>query len=558
MDSIKNNKRTQIVIGSIDSRSKRPKGEMPNLIGGGGDGREPSWLVPNGSQEEQEEHVLPSSQVSMMSVDMTPDSLIDRDEDLNEEEEEDDHQYNHHEGEQNEHDDEDDLYESHLNEVHDEEREDERGGEASSTSHHASEKPSLEAFDSSVTVIVDEENSEDDARGESWQRPSTRSMLTIQTGASFYSSTSSGDSHEGSPSQAENSSPVMSDVKPKKDSQRQETRTCDDIETFGCDADEPLLLPNSQRFVLFPIKYPDIWNFYKRAQASFWTTEEVDLGKDWKDWNRLKPEEKHFLTHVLAFFAASDGIVNENLVERFSQEVQVPEAKCFYGFQIAMENIHSEMYSLLIDTYVKDPQEKHRLFNAIQTMPFVMKKADWALKWIASDDISFAERLVAFAAVEGIFFSGSFASIFWFKKRGMMPGLTFSNELISRDEGLHCDFACLLFSHIVHPPPVSRIQQIIRDAVQLEEEYLCDALPVALIGMNAQLMCQYIQFVADRLLTELNCPKLYNAENPFDFMENISLEGKSNFFEKRVGEYQKMSVMAADGNKHVFTLDADF
>ncbi|CAG0897268.1 unnamed protein product [Darwinula stevensoni] len=328
--------------------------------------------------------------------------------------------------------------------------------------------------------------------------------------------------------------------------------------------DEPLLRENPNRFVIFPIQYHDIWKMYKKAEASFWTAEEVDLSKDMNDWEKLKPQEQHFISHVLAFFAASDGIVNENLVERFSQEVQVTEARCFYGFQIAMENVHSEMYSLLIDTYVKDPQERHKLFNAIETMPCVKRKADWAFDWINHETATYGERVVAFAAIEGIFFSGSFASIFWLKKRGLMPGLTFSNELISRDEGLHCDFACLMFKHLVHKPTEERIRYIIADAVAIEQEFLTEALPVAMIGMNCSLMRTYIEFVADRLLLELGCSKasgylclMYNSENPFDFMEHISLEGKTNFFEKRVGEYQKCGVMA-DKESHTFTLDAHF
>ncbi|KAL8606852.1 hypothetical protein ACOMHN_036490 [Nucella lapillus] len=298
---------------------------------------------------------------------------------------------------------------------------------------------------------------------------------------------------------------------------------------------------------------------YKKAEASFWTAEEVDLSKDLGHWDKLKPEEKHFISHVLAFFAASDGIVNENLVERFSKEVQVTEARCFYGFQIAMENIHSEMYSLLIYTYIKDPTERDFLFNAVETMPCVKEKADWAIRWINDHTASFGERVVAFAAVEGIFFSGSFAAIFWLKKRGIMPGLTFSNELISRDEGLHCDFACLMFRHLVNKPSQQRIYTIIMDAVHIEQKFLTEALPCKLIGMNCDLMKTYIEFVADRLLLELQCEKLYKAENPFDFMEYISLEGKTNFFEKRVGEYQRMGVMSY-GKKDdiVFTLDADF
>jgi len=320
---------------------------------------------------------------------------------------------------------------------------------------------------------------------------------------------------------------------------------------------EPLLKENPRRFVILPIQYDSIWKMYKKAEASFWTAEEVDLSKDLKDWEGLKDDERYFIKHVLAFFAASDGIVNENLVERFMQEVQVPEARCFYGFQIAIENIHSEMYSLLIDTYVRDTAEREKLFNAIETIPAVKKKADWALRWINAENASFAERIIAFASVEGIFFSGSFAAIFWLKKRGLMPGLTFSNELISRDEGLHTDFACLMFKHLVNKPSKERIYEIVKDAVEIECEFLTEALPVALIGMNCDLMVQYIKFVADRLLLELECEKVYKTTNPFDFMEIISLEGKTNFFEKRVGEYQKMGVM---GNKedNKFTLDADF
>lgn len=322
-------------------------------------------------------------------------------------------------------------------------------------------------------------------------------------------------------------------------------------------ADELLLRENPRRFVIFPIEYPDIWLMYKKAEASFWTVEEVDLSHDIADWEKLTTSEKHFISHVLAFFAASDGIVNENLVKRFSHEVQIAEARCFYGFQIAIENVHSEMYSLLIDTYIRDKREKENLFNAIETLPCVRKKADWALSWISSPNASFGERIVAFAAVEGIFFSGSFAAIFWLKKRGLMPGLTFSNELISRDEGLHCDFACLMFSYLTHKPSGQRIVQIISDAVAVEQEFLTEALPVALIGMNNKLMKQYIEFVADRLLVELNCGKVYGVENPFDFMEHISLEGKTNFFEKKVGEYQKAGVMSKKEDFR-FTLEADF
>ncbi len=318
---------------------------------------------------------------------------------------------------------------------------------------------------------------------------------------------------------------------------------------------EPILKENPNRFVLFPIQNDEVWQMYKKAEASFWTAEEIDLSQDLKDWENLNDGERHFISHVLAFFAASDGIVNENLAVNFMNEVQIPEARCFYGFQIMMENIHSETYSLLIDTYVKKQSEKDHLFNALETVPAVGKKGEWALKWIESE--TFAERLIAFAAVEGIFFSGSFCSIFWMKKRGLMPGLTFSNELISRDEGLHCDFACLLYSMLENKLPQERVHAIISDAVAIEQEFVTDALPVDLIGMNAKLMSQYIEFVADRLLIALGCSKIYNASNPFDFMEMISLQGKTNFFEKRVGEYQKAGVMG-NGDKNVFSLDEDF
>jgi len=322
--------------------------------------------------------------------------------------------------------------------------------------------------------------------------------------------------------------------------------------------DEPLLKENPKRFVLFPIQYNEIWQMYKKAEASFWTAEEVDLSKDTSDWEKkLNDDEKHFISHVLAFFAASDGIVNENLASRFCNEVQIPEARCFYGFQIAIENIHSEMYSLLIDTYIKDPKQRDYLFGAVENVPCVRKKAQWAMKWIANESASFGTRLIGFAAVEGIFFSGSFAAIFWLKKRGLMPGLTFSNELISRDEGLHTDFACLLFSYLRNRPNNEQITSLIIEAVEIEKEFLTDALPVKLIGMNGDLMKQYIQFVADRLLVALGCSKYYNCENPFDFMDLISLQGKTNFFEKRVGEYQKAGVMSSRKEQE-FTLDADF
>ncbi len=319
---------------------------------------------------------------------------------------------------------------------------------------------------------------------------------------------------------------------------------------------EPLLADNKDRFVLFPIKHQDIWQMYKQAEASFWTAEELDLTTDVQDWaNKLNEDERYFIKHVLAFFAASDGIVNENLAVNFLKEVQYPEARCMYGFQVMIENIHSEAYSLLIDTYIKDVVEKDRLLRAIDTIECVQKKAEWALRWI--DKGTFAERLIAFAAVEGIFFSGSFCSIFWLKKRGLMPGLAFANELISRDEGLHCDFACMLYTqHLENPLSKETVTQIIRDAVEIEKEFVTSALPVGLIGMNSKLMCDYIEFVADRLLVALGCSKIYNAINPFDFMELISLQGKTNFFEKRVGEYQKSGVK--ENASKAFSMDEDF
>lgn len=321
---------------------------------------------------------------------------------------------------------------------------------------------------------------------------------------------------------------------------------------------EPILEENKGRFVIFPIKHHDIWEWYKKSEASFWTAEEIDLHQDLSDWdNKLNEGEKYFIKHILAFFAASDGIVNENLAENFVNEVQYPEAKFFYGFQIMMENIHSETYSLLIDTYVKDEKEKDQLFHAIDVFPAIRKKADWALKWIKSD--SFAERLIAFAAVEGIFFSGAFCSIFWLKKRGLMPGLTFSNELISRDEGVHCDFAVHLHNHhLVNKVSKERITEIITDALTIEREFIIESLPVSLIGMNSKLMTEYLEFVADRLLVELGCPKVYHSSNPFDFMDMISLQGKTNFFEKRVAEYQKAGVMNTDSEAQKITFDADF
>ena len=304
---------------------------------------------------------------------------------------------------------------------------------------------------------------------------------------------------------------------------------------------EKILEENKNRFVLFPLQHHDIWEFYKKAQASFWTAEEIDLSSDLSDWEKLNPGEQHFVKHVLAFFAASDGIVNENLAENFVSEVQYTEAKFFYGFQIMMENIHSETYSLLIDTYIKDKEEQNHLFNAIDTVPAVQKKAEWALKWIGSE--SFVERIIAFAAVEGIFFSGSFCSIFWLKKRGLMPGLSFSNELISRDEGLHTDFAVHLYKHHIQDKlSKERLIEIIDSALTIEKEFITEALPVSLIGMNSDLMKQYLEYVSDRLLIDLGVGKVYNSENPFDFMKNIAMENKTNFFEKRDGEYSKQGV----------------
>jgi len=321
---------------------------------------------------------------------------------------------------------------------------------------------------------------------------------------------------------------------------------------------EPILQSNDNRFVIFPIQHDDIWEWYKKMQACIWTAEEIDLHQDLNDWNnKLSDDERYFIKHVLAFFAASDGIVNENLAENFVNEVQYSEAKFFYGFQIMMENIHSETYSLLIDTYVKDNEEKDKLFRAIEVFPAIKKKADWALQWIESD--SFAERLIAFAAVEGIFFSGSFCSIFWLKKRGLLPGLTFSNELISRDEGMHCDFAVHLHNHhLINKVPKERIRAIIVDALNIEREFVTESLPVSLIGMNANLMTQYLEFVTDRLLVELECEKEYNTANPFDFMDMISLQGKTNFFEKRVGDYQKAGVMETDKENSKISFDAEF
>lgn len=321
---------------------------------------------------------------------------------------------------------------------------------------------------------------------------------------------------------------------------------------------ELLTQENPSRFVLFPICFQDIWDKYKNQMSVFWRAEEIDLSKDRTDWNKLNDKEKHFIKNVLAFFAGSDGIVLENLGTRFMSEIQIPEAKCFYGFQMMMENVHSETYSLLIDTYIQDQQEKDRLLNAIETIPCVKRKAEWALKWINDNESTFALRLIAFAIVEGIFFSGSFCSIFWLKKRGLMPGLTFSNELISRDEGLHTDFAVLLYTkYIRNKIPENKVHEIFSEAVNIEKEFITESLPCNLIGMNSELMKQYIEFVADRLLSQLKYEKMYNTNNPFDFMEMISLRGKTNFFEKRVGEYQLAGV-GVSKDSMVFNLDANF
>jgi len=329
---------------------------------------------------------------------------------------------------------------------------------------------------------------------------------------------------------------------------------------------DPLLMENPHRWVMFPIQHHEIWEMYKKHEASFWTAEEVDLSQDARDWEGLSAPERHFVKHVLAFFAASDGIVLENLAGQFSTEVQMPEARAFYGFQMAMENIHSETYSLLIDQYIKDPAEKEETFNAIQTMPPIRTKAEWAVQWMNREN-SFAERIVAFACVEGILFSGSFCAIYWLKKRGLMPGLTFSNELISRDEGLHADFACLLYGMLRNPLPEDVVHGIVKGAVEVERTFICEALSCDLIGMNSELMNRYIEFVADRLLVALGHSKLFGATNPFDWMELISLQGKTNFFEKRVGEYQKAGVMSSvtpkqgEGEQNAttaFALDVDF
>ena len=317
---------------------------------------------------------------------------------------------------------------------------------------------------------------------------------------------------------------------------------------------EPLLVPDDNRFVMFPIKHNDIWEMYKKQIDCFWRAEEIDLSKDLTNWESLNGDERHFISMILAFFAASDGIVLENLASRFMSEIQVSEARAFYGFQIAMENIHSQTYSLLIETYIKDGEEKHKLFNAIEHFPCIKKKSDWAQKWIHDNRSSFATRLVAFACVEGIFFSGAFCSIYWLKKRGLMPGLTFSNELISRDEALHCEFAILLYSKLLKKIDKARIHELIKEAVDIETEFICEALPCRLIGMNSELMSQYIRFVADRLCVQLGYKKIYNVSNSFDFMELISLEGKTNFFERKVGEY----ALANKKSDDAFDFNGDF
>ena len=318
---------------------------------------------------------------------------------------------------------------------------------------------------------------------------------------------------------------------------------------------EPLLTENPNRFVMFPLTDKSIWNMYKKQMDCFWRAEEIDLSQDLNDWKKLNDGEKHFIKMVLAFFAASDGIVLENLGMRFLSEVQLPEARAAYGFQLAMENIHSETYSLLIDTYIKDETEKTTLFKALDNFPCVKKKADWAIKWINDNRSNFSTRLLAFACVEGIFFSGSFCAIYWLKKRGLMPGLTFSNELISRDEGMHTDFAVLLYSKLVKKTKKAKVYELIKEAVAIEKEFICEALPCKLIGMNQKLMQQYIEFVADRLIVQLGYPKLFNSSNPFDFMEMISLDGKTNFFEKRVGDY---SLASGDHSQASFDINLDF
>lgn len=321
---------------------------------------------------------------------------------------------------------------------------------------------------------------------------------------------------------------------------------------------EPILAENKNRFVLFPIKYHNLWQAYKKAESSFWTAEEIDFSKDLDDWNKLNDNEQYFIKNIIAFFAGSDGIVLENLVGNFCNEIQIPEARCFYGFQIAIENIHSEVYSLLIDTYVQDSEEKTHLFNAIDEISCVKNKADWAIKWMSTENSSFAERVVGFAVVEGIFFSGSFCAIFWLKKRGLMPGLTFSNELISRDEGMHTDFAVLIYHMLENKLTKETIYNIVTDAVEIEKNFINDSIPCAMIGMNSELMSQYIEYVADRLIVQLGYPKYYNSNNPFEFMQFISMENKTNFFEKRVSEYSLANVKTSGAVDDNITFDASF
>ena len=321
------------------------------------------------------------------------------------------------------------------------------------------------------------------------------------------------------------------------------------------DTDEILLKKNKNRFVLFPIKYNDIYEEYKKAESTFWTTNEIDLSKDINDWNKLNNNEKYFIKNIIGFFAGSDGIIIENLALRFLNEIEIPEARSFYSYQIFNENIHSETYSLLIDTYIKDNDEKNKIFNSIENIPCIAKKASWAYKWIQNNEVNFATRLIAFAIVEGIFFSGSFCAIYWLKKRGLMPGLTFSNELISKDEGMHCHFACLLYSYIKNKLKKEIVYEIFKEAVEIEKEFITESIPCNMIGMNSIMMKQYIEFVSDRLLVQLGYSKIWNTENPFDFMELISLRPKSNFFELRVGEYAKSSISE---NSDTFILDNNF
>lgn len=422
-------------------------------------------------------------------------------------------------------------------------------------------------YESSYTSKEDQSSNRTRVGSEEEESTILRSVSSIdegrrlrRQGAFIIASTPSGESQNPVHSESSASHETLSNHSPSGDTSLGDNTSSEESDSNSKE-NELLLRENRDRFVLFPIRHRSIWDMYKKAQASFWTVEEVDLSRDMIDWNtRLNDDERHFIMHVLAFFAASDGIVNENLVVNFMNEVQIPEARSFYGFQIAMENIHNEMYSTLIETYISDAQQKIDLFRAIDTIPAIKLKAEWALKWINSGR-PFGERLVAFAAVEGIFFSGSFCAIFWLKKRGLMPGLSFSNELISRDEGMHTEFACLLFSMLNNKPSADTIKQIIAEAVTCEKEFVETALPVKLIGMNAEQMSQYIEFVADRLLLQLGIEKMYNSVNPFDWMCLISLEGKTNFFEKRVGEYQKSGLTSSRdqaAQKYIFTTEEEF